>query len=191
MKKTLLFILTVCLFAQASVRLQMQADVTGYGAGLALGTDVVPLLFEVGMEGSTHTFPSVKNTGSFIDSEAGETITYSGLMSMHMTRVGLYAQLHFPGLDLLPIIGMFAHPTLHFGTQNGIITVDGEVRPVNNGYPIEGKLPVRGSYCLVGFPSYIGPFFIEPAFGAQHIYVAQYANYKNTLDAQLSLGVKF
>lgn len=185
MKKAIVLILTLCFFAQAAIRLQAQADITGYGVGAGLGTEIIPLLFEVGIEGSSHTLPSVKNTGSF------EGVPYSGIMSMHMTRVGGYAQLHFPGLGFVPVIGMFANPILHFGTQNGIINIDGEVRPVNNGYPIEGTLPVNGSYVLVGFPTYFGPLFIEPAFGAQHLYITQYANYKNTLDAQLSLGVKF
>lgn len=191
MKKLLVFTFILCFFAQASVRLQAQADVTGYGVGAGLGTEIIPLLFEVGLEGSTHAFPAVKNSGSFVEPETDMTIPYSGTLSMHMTRFGGYAQLHFPGLSLVPFIGIFANPILHFGTQNGIINVDGEVRPINNGYPITDKLPVRGSYCLVGFPTYFGPLFIEPAFGAQHIFVAQYANYKNTLDAQLSLGVKF
>ena len=181
----------LCLCANASIRLQAQADVTGYGVGAGLGTDIVPLFFEAGLEGSVHTFPSVKSAGAFNDADTGVTIPYSGIMSMHMARVGGFAQLHIPGIGLLPVIGIFANPIVHFGTQNGIINVDGTVRPVNNGYPITGTLPIRGSYCLVGFPSYFGPFFVEPAFGSQHLFVAQYANYKNTLDAQLSMGVKF
>jgi hypothetical protein len=149
------------------------------------------LLFEAGIEGSTHVFPAVKSAGTMQDPDAGITIPYSGIMSMNMTRVGGYAQLHFPGLGLIPFVGILANPILHFGSQNGLIWVDGSVRPINNGYPIETNLPVHGSYALVGFPSYFGPLFIEPAFGAQHIYIANCANYKNTLDAQLSMGLKF
>lgn len=191
MKKLFILVCTLCFFAQASIRLQAQADLTGYGFGAGLGTDLVPLFFEAGLEGSTHTFPPVKSVGTFTEEGSGNTISYSGIMSMQMTRFGAYAQLHLPGVGLIPVLGLFANPVLHFGTQNGLIYVDGDVRPINNGYPITDKLPVRGSYCLLGFPSYFGPFFLEPAFGAQHLYVAQYANYKNTVDAQLSLGVKF
>jgi hypothetical protein len=191
MKKVLIFVLATCFFAQASIRLQAQADLTGYGLGAGVGTEIVPLLFELGLEGSTHVFPSVKNSGSFVESETGTTIPYSGTLSMQMTRFGGYAQLHLPGIGFVPVIGLFANPILHFGTQNGVINVDGTVRPINNGYPITDKLPVHGSYFLVGFPTYFGPLFVEPAFGAQHLYVAEYANYKNTLDAQISMGVKF
>lgn len=188
-----LFLVFLCIvsLSLASIRLQGQADVTGYGFGAAVGTDIIPFLFEAGLESSTHVFPSVKSTGVMHDPDSGITIPYSGLMSMRMTRIGGYAQLHFPGLGLIPVVGIFANPTLHFGTQNGLIWVDGTVRPINNGYPIETNLPVHGSYALVGFPSYFGPLFIEPAFGAQHIYVDGYANYKNTMDAQIAMGVKF
>jgi hypothetical protein len=191
MKRLLIVLCTLCVIAPAALRLQGQADIIGYGIGAAAGTDIVPFFLEAGVEGSEHIFPSTKSAGSFSDADSGLSGTYSGIMSMKMTRVGAYAQLHFPGLGLIPVIGLFANPIAHFGSQNGIIWVDGTVRPINNGLPITGTLPVHGSYFLVGFPSYFGPFFVEPAFGAQQIFIAQYANYKNTLDAQLSMGVKF
>jgi hypothetical protein len=109
-----------------------------------------------------------------------------------MARVGGYCQLKIPGADMLPMVGPLFHPIIHFGSQNGIVSIEGTVRPINNGAAIAESLPVRGTYFMVGFPSYIGPFFfIEPGFGSQHLFVPGYANYKNTIDAQIAAGLVF
>jgi hypothetical protein len=143
------------------------------------------MFLEVGAEGSLHGLPQFSSVGSY------EGVPYEGKIGMTMTRFGGFLKFNFPIADMLPLVGMFFRPIVHFGTQNGLISVDGSVRPLNNGIPINESIPIRGSYVLVGFPSYLGPLFIEPAVGSQHIFVPGYGNFKNTLDAQLALGLSF
>lgn len=185
MKKILVVVLCLAAFSFAAIRVQGQADLVGLGYGIGLGQEVVPMFLTAGIEGSVYNLPSVKNSGSY------EGVAYDGTLNLSMARFGGWMQLKFPVADMLPILGPLFHPIFHFGTQNGIISVDGSVRPVNNGIPVEGSSVVRGSYCLVGFPSYIGPFFIEPAIGSQHIFIPHFGNYKNTIDAQIAAGLSF
>ena len=179
-------ILLACLFSfsLAAFRLQAQAGALGYGAGLGLGAQVIPLLLEVGVEGSTHTLPTITNKGTH------QGARYDGELNISSTRAGAYAKFTVPGLNLIPIAGIFAYPTLHVGTQSGLVAVDGSVRVLDSGAPLADKASLQGNYALLGFPNYFFWFFVEPSIGIQHIYVPGALNI-DTVDAQIALGVSF
>jgi hypothetical protein len=183
MKKILLFLCVLSLGFSA-VRLQGQAGVAGYGLGAGFGLQVIPLLLEAGLEGAVYEWPEVKSKGTY------QNAPYDGSLKLNLTRAGAYAKFSIPGLNLVPVLGLFANPTIHAGTQNGAIGVDGEARLGGVGAPIEGRVPVQGAYASLGFPSYILWLFIEPSIGTQHIYVPGYLN-QSLLDAQIALGVSF
>jgi hypothetical protein len=189
MKKYCLILLLIlwCSTAFSELRLQGQAGLLGTGYGLGLGQQIIPFLLDGGLEGSMYSIAPFKSVGSYNDDNLG-LVQYSGEIGLTTTRVGGYFKFNFPLLDLVPVIGILGHPTLHFGTQNGIASVTGEVRPLNNGIPIEAATQIKGSYFSLGFPSYLGPLFIEPSFGSQHIFLPGYGNYKNTIDASLAIG---
>jgi hypothetical protein len=178
-------VLLFCLFSLsfAAIRLQGQADILGYGVGLGLGTQVIPLLLEVGVEGSTHSLPPINVKGTH------QSVDYDGDVNIAVNRVGGYAKFTIPGLNLIPIVGAFANPTLHFGTQSGTIGVDGNVR-LGTGVPFDDNRKIDGAYALLGFPSYLAWFFIEPAIGTQHIYVPGVTS-TSFYDVQLAIGASF
>jgi hypothetical protein len=189
--KKVLAVLLFCTLSWSTIRIQCQADVIGTGVGLGLGGSLIPLFMDTGIEGSVYGLPTFKSVGSYRDDATGIVVPYEGKATLRMARAGLYCQLKIPGADMLPIVGALFHPVFHFGSQNGILSVEGTVRPINNGDAIGDSLPVRGSYFMVGFPAYLGPLFIEPGIGSQHIFVPGYANYKNTVDAQIAAGLVF
>lgn len=175
----------------ATVKLQVQGSTLGTGYGLGLGTNVVPLIMDIGFEGMMYSSPQINSKGTYKDESTGILVPYEGKIDLKTTRAGGYIALHFPGLSLVPIIGIISNPVLHFGTQHIKINVEGNVRLADNGNAIDENLVGQGSYFLVGFPTYIGPLLIEPAIGSQHIFVDGFANYKNTPEAQLAVGLSF
>lgn len=191
MKKILGIVLILCSVALAGFRAQGQASLLGVGYGVGVGVNVVPLLLDVGVEGAQIASPVINSKGTYHDDRTGEFLPYEGKVKLNTTRVGGYLALHFPGINLLPVLGALANPVLHFGTQRINMAVEGEVRLADNGAAINENIVGQGSYFLLGFPAYLGPLFIEPAFGSQHIFIPQYANYKNSPEVQLSLGLSF
>lgn len=191
MKKIILAFLLVSSLSLASVRLQGQASLLGVGYGLGLGMNVVPLVMDIGVEGSQSASPVINSKGSYRDDGTGLLVPYEGKVKLNTTRVGGFVALHFPGISLLPVVGALANPVLHFGTQRINMAVEGEVRLADNGAAVNENIVGQGSYFLLGFPSYLGPLFIEPAFGSQHIYLPEYANYKNSPEIQISAGLAF
>jgi hypothetical protein len=183
MKKILLFLCVLSLGFSA-VRLQGQAGVAGYGLGAGFGSQVIPFLLEAGLEGAIYEWPETKSDGTY------QNVPYDGSLNLNLTRAGAYAKFSIPGLNLVPILGLFANPTIHAGTQNGAVSVDGEARLGGIGVPIEGRVPLQGAYANLGFPSYILWLFIEPSIGTQHVYIPGYLN-QSLLDAQIALGVSF
>jgi hypothetical protein len=183
MKKIFLFLCVVSLGFSA-VRLQGQAGVAGYGLGAGYGLEVIPLLLEAGVEGAVYAWPEIKSQGQH------QGVPYDGSLNLNLTRAGVYAKFSIPGLSLVPVLGLFANPTIHAGAQNGMVSVDGSARLGSFGAPIEGRVPVQGSYASLGFPSYILWLFIEPSIGTQHISIPGYLN-QSLLDAQIALGVSF
>ena len=181
MKKIILLLCIISLGFSA-IRLQGQAAVLGYGLGLGLGARVIPELLEMGIEGSTHAWPAIETKGTY------QGIPYSGEVGFSVTRAGGYAKLTIPGLNLVPFLGAFAYPTLHAGTQSGLVSVEGNVH-MEGAYMNTGKRQLQGSYVLLGFPSYLGPFFIEPAFGTQHIAMPGGFN-RSFADAQIAIGLQ-
>ncbi|MDR1323185.1 MAG: hypothetical protein LBK68_01985 [Candidatus Margulisbacteria bacterium] len=185
--KKILLCLCVLSLGFSAVRLQGQASSMGYGPGLGLGIQLIPFLLETGLEGSLHEWPPV----TVKDSYRGSPI--EGTFGLSMTRVGVYAKFSIPGLNLIPVLGFFANPTIHFGTQHGIVGVDGEAKiPGANtgGAPLSGRYSFQGSYGLLGFPNYLLWFFIEPAFGASSIPLP-FVGLRTLYEAQIALGVSF
>jgi hypothetical protein len=182
-KFSLVFLLVFSLGFSA-VRLQGQVSSLGYGAGLGLGMQVIPVLLEVGLEGSTHTWPVIKSKGEY------QGVPYDGNISLSASRAGGYAKFTIPGLSLIPIVGLLAHPTIHAGTQSGVLSAGDAARLPGFGVPFSGNRKIEGSYALLGFPGYLLWFFIEPAIGTQHIYVPGVANISYT-DVQLAIGASF
>ncbi len=189
--KTLVLISILFSTVFAGIRLQGQASTLGTGYGLGLGLNVVPLIMDIGIEGATYQMPTFSSKGSYTDEGTGANIPYDGNVGLKSTRAGAFVALHLPVANLLPFVGFLFNPVLHFGTQHVEMSVDGSVRLLNGGSAIGESLVGEGSYFLVGFPTYLGPFFIEPALGTQHIFVADYCNYKNTPEAQLAIGLSF
>jgi hypothetical protein len=182
--KKILLVLCVLSLGFSAVRLQGQAGVAGYGLGAGLGLPVIPLLLEAGLEGAVYEWPELKSKGQY------QGVPYDGSLKLNLTRAGAYAKFTIPGLNLVPVLGLFANPTIHAGAQSGVVNVDGEARLGSVGAPIEGRAQVQGAYANLGFPSYILWLFIEPSIGTQHIYIPGYLN-QSLLDAQIALGVSF
>lgn len=179
-------ILLLCLFSLgfSTIRLQGQANLLGYGFGLGLGMQALPGIIETGIEGTLHNFPTITTKGTYKD------VPYDGKINIATTRVGGYIKLNIPVIDKIPVLRLIAHPTLHAGTQSGLIDISGDVRLLGAGNIVEGKKELKGAYSMLGFPGYLGPFFIEPSFGTQHIYVPGALNIQ-FIDAQLALGLSF
>ncbi|MDR2432039.1 MAG: hypothetical protein LBD99_07305 [Candidatus Margulisbacteria bacterium] len=183
-KITLLFLALVSL-GSAALRLQGQAGALGYGFGLGLGVQVVPVLLEAGLEGSVHTISSIESKGAYSGTN------YDGEAKTSLSRAGGYVKFYIPGLNVIPVLGIFAYPTIHAGTQTGFIEVDGTARLFGSGQAFDGRRAVQGSYALLGFPNYLGPLFIEPALGVQHIFIPGALDLGSVYDAQIALGVSF
>ena len=183
MKKIIILICLLSLGFSAT-RIQWQSSLAGSGFGAGVGSKIIPGLLEVGVEGSLHDSPVIASKGSY------NGTPYSGKYSMSMTRVGAYVGITIPIIDRIPVIGLFACPTLHAGTQSGIVDVNGDIRFVGDGNIFSGKKRVQGSYVLLGFPGRFGPFFIEPAVGSQHFFIPGVIN-QSVIDAQIAMGLWF
>lgn len=184
MKKFILLSLVIMSLGFSAIRLQGQSSVLGYGLGIGLGTQVIPVLLEMGIEGSAHTLPTFSTKGTY------DGIAYDGELNSSMTRMGGYAKFHIPLINLIPILNFFAYPTIHAGTQSGYINVDGSVR-LGTGEVFADRTQFQGSYALLGFPNYLGPLFIEPSVGTQHLAIPGVLNLESAYDAQIAIGVSF
>ncbi|GBR76754.1 hypothetical protein NO2_1252 [Candidatus Termititenax persephonae] len=190
--KKIIILLCVMSLGFSMIKIQAQTASIGEGFGLGLGLNVIPLLLEAGIEGSTHV-RNYNSTGTYeYDQPGGTTVKgeTKGTFTTNLHRTGGYLKFSIPGLNLIPFVGIFAYPTLHIGAQEGRIQANGDVRFFGQGEPFDGSLSVRGSYALLGFPSYLAWFYFEPSLGVQHIYIPGKVNL-DIVDAQLALGLNF
>lgn len=193
MKKIMLSTLLVLLLfssAQALFKLQGQVASLGYGYGAGLDMPVIPMIMKLGVEGMVYSFPKTTVKGSYKDEDTKLEVPYEGDFTAASTRVGAYLKLNAPGLSSIPFIGFLFRPIIHVGTQRINLDVDGSVYFGDN-LPIGEKIVAEGAYAMIGFPFTLGPVFIEPAVGVQHIFVEHYGNFPSTPEAQLAIGVAF
>jgi hypothetical protein len=189
MKRIIIGLIAVISCSFSAVRIQGQASVLGFGYGLGLGKQVVPMMLEAGLEGMVYNSPTVTSKGSY--TEDGATVDYDGEFNLRSSRVGGYLKFTTPIADKLPVVGFLFRPVVHFGTQDLSLNIDGDIRFLGVGSKIEDGFNGKGSYVLIGFPFYLGPVYIEPAFGTQHIAAKGFGSYSNLPEAQVSLGVTF
>jgi hypothetical protein len=188
--KNLIIILIVLVSgALAEIKLQAQAGGQGIGGGLGLGMDVIPLVMKAGVEFQSNQTPEISQKGT------KDGISYDGSYKLASTSYGGYLAFSFPGVSMIPVVGIFGNPVIHAGALNGKVTP--KIDSVG-GMPIfgdttgliDGDVNISGSYIRLGLPFYLGPLFLEPSAGSQTIKVQGLSTY-TVPDAQIALGISF
>lgn len=192
MRKLILSLLILTLFssAQAFVKIQGQVASLGYGYGIGIDMPVIPLIMKLGLEGMIYSSPKLSAKGTYKNESTGVKSSYDGSFTADSTRFGAYLNFNVPVLSSLPFVGFLFRPVIHAGTQRINLNVDGSVYFGDN-LPVDQSIVAEGAYALIGFPFNLGPVFIEPAIGVQHIFAEHYGNFPNTPEAQLAIGVAF
>jgi hypothetical protein len=185
MKKLICALTVVILLssvASASIIVQAQANTMGEGVGLGLSMPVVPTFLDLGIEGNAAVSPwSYHDKGSYTDDNTKQKVDYEGTLSWKGSRYGAFAKFNF----------ILITPIIHAGTQQGLATIDGDLRVPGQGTSIGESANIYGSYITLGIPFYLGPLFAEIQAGTQSLYIPHYVNIPSVTDVQLSFGLSF
>jgi len=188
MKKVTLVLLIIFSFVFAEIKIQGQATTKGNGIGLGIGKSIIPMFLSVGLEADSN------QSGAIDSSKTIDSITYEGSFTVQTTSVGGYIALSFPGISLIPVVGMFASPIIHVGSITGTVAADIDA---GGGIPFFGTtsvigddVSISGGYVRLGLPFYIGPLFLEPSFGSDTLVVNGLGTFPLP-SAQIAVGIKF
>jgi len=195
MKKVLISVMMVSLFsfASAGFKGQLQAGASGYGLGVGADVLKLPLLMDIGVEYQAGTFGSYTQNETFTDEGTGLDVNADATLAINTKRYGMYLDMKSPGLKNIPVIGFLFSPVIHFGAQEWDMSLDGTARMpgVNATLGTDERKTAYGSYFILGYPMYFGPFYSELGFGTQHIAVKGIGQATNQPDVQWSLGFSF
>ncbi len=185
MKKILLAILVIAFSvtaASASIIVQTQANTMGTGVGLGFSMNVIPVVLDLGVEGSMASSPwSYTDKGTYTDDTTKQKVDYEGTISWKGSRYGVFAKLNL----------FLITPIIHAGTQQGTISLDGDLRVPGTGTGISEASTLSGSYMSIGIPFYLGPVFAEISAGTQSIYIPHFVDITSVTDVQVAFGLSF
>jgi hypothetical protein len=185
MKKFLIAIVVVVFsvtVSSASIIIQTQANTMGKGVGVGFSMNVVPVLLDLGIEGSTALSPwSYYDKGSYTDDVTKQKVDYAGSISWKGSRYGVFAKLNL----------FLITPIIRAGTQQGTISLDGDIRVPGEGFSVDDLSTLSGSYVSLGIPFYLGPVFTEISIGTQSIYIPHFMNVTSVTDVQVAFGLSF
>ncbi len=166
----------------ASIIVQTQANTMGTGVGVGLSMGLIPMVADIGIEANAAASPIVvQQSGSYEDTVTNKSVDYDGSLSWKGSRYGMFVKFNFP----------FITPIIHVGTQQGLITLDGDIRVPGQAETMSESGTIAGSYASIGIPFYIGPVFTEISVGTQSLYIPHYLDVGSVTDVQLAFGLSF
>ena len=119
-----------------------------------------------------------------------------GSYKVSSTSLGGYLAFSFPGISMIPVVGILGNPIIHAGSLSGKVTP--KIDSVG-GMPvfgdatglIDGDVTLSGSYVRLGLPFYLGPLYIEPSAGSQTLTLKGISKAYTIPDAQVAIGFSF